>query len=50
MAEAGPWRLALGRFLRNRAAVAALALFVLIVLFVLAAPLWAEHVANTGPN
>jgi peptide/nickel transport system permease protein len=46
----GPWRLALKRFLRNRVAVAFLALFVLIVLFVLAAPLWADHVAHTGPN
>ena len=49
-AERGPWSLALRRFLRNRLAVAFLALFVLIVLFVLAAPLWAEHVAETGPN
>jgi len=49
-AERGPWSLALRRFLRNRLAVAFLALFVLIVAFVLAAPLWADHVANTGPN
>lgn len=49
-AERGPWALALSRFLRNRAGVAFLALFVLIVLFALAAPLWAEHVAETGPN
>jgi peptide/nickel transport system permease protein len=48
--ERGPWRLALRRFLRNRAAVAFLVLFFLIVLFVLAAPLWADHVAHTGPN
>ena len=48
--EAGPWKLALRRFLRNRWAVAFLGLFVLIVLFVLAAPLWADHVAHTGPN
>jgi len=46
----GPWRLALRRFLRNRVAVAFLVLFFLIVAFVLAAPLWAEHVAHTGPN
>jgi peptide/nickel transport system permease protein len=46
----GPWRLALRRFLRNRVAVASLALFVMIVVFVLAAPLWADHVAHTGPN
>jgi len=49
-AERGPWSLALRRFLRNRLAVAFLALFVLIVAFVMAAPLWANHVAGTGPN
>jgi peptide/nickel transport system permease protein len=49
-AERGPWSLALRRFLRNRLAVAFLGVFVLIVLFVLAAPLWAKHVAETGPN
>ena len=49
-AERGHWALALRRFLRNRLGVAFLGLFVLIVLFVLAAPLWAEHVAGTGPN
>jgi peptide/nickel transport system permease protein len=46
----GPWALAMRRFLRNRVGVAFLGVFVLIVLFVLAAPLWAEHVAETGPN
>ena len=46
----GPWRLALRRFLRNRLAVAFLGLFFLIVVFVLAAPLWADRVAHTGPN
>jgi peptide/nickel transport system permease protein len=45
-----PWRLALGRLRRNRVALAFLALFVLIAAFVLAAPLWADHVAGTGPN
>ena len=49
-AERGPWSLALRRFLRNRLAVAFLGLFILIVAFVLAAPLWADHVAETGPN
>lgn len=44
------WHLAYKRFVRNRLAVAFLGLFVLIVLFVLAAPLWAIHVAETGPN
>jgi peptide/nickel transport system permease protein len=46
----GPWRLALRRFLRSRVAVAFLVLFFAIVAFVLAAPLWANHVAHTGPN
>ena len=46
----GPWALAFRRFRRNRVAVAFLGLFVLIVAFVLAAPLWADHVADTGPN
>jgi peptide/nickel transport system permease protein len=54
-AEAGPagsspWGLALRRLRRNRVALAFGGLFVLIVLFVLAAPLWADHVAGTGPN
>jgi peptide/nickel transport system permease protein len=44
------WRLAAGRLRRNRVALAFLGLFVLIVLFVLAAPLWADNVAQTGPN
>jgi peptide/nickel transport system permease protein len=46
----GPWRLALARLRRNRVALAFLALFALIVAFVLAAPLWAGDVAHTGPN
>jgi peptide/nickel transport system permease protein len=45
-----PWYLAYRRFLRNRLAVAFLGLFVLIIAFVLAAPLWAVNVAETGPN
>lgn len=49
-AERGPWSLALRRFFRNRLAVAFLGVFFLIVVFVLAAPLWADHVAHTGPN
>ncbi len=49
-AARGPWAQAGRRFLRNRTAVVFAALFVLIVLFVLAAPLWADHVAGTGPN
>jgi peptide/nickel transport system permease protein len=46
----GPWSLAWRRLRRNRVALAFLALFVVIVLFVLAAPLWAHEVAHTGPN
>jgi peptide/nickel transport system permease protein len=48
--DRGPWKLALRRFLRNRMAVAFLILFALIVVFVLAAPIWANSVAHTGPN
>ena len=45
-----PWYLAYRRLRRNRVALAFLGLFFLIVVFVLAAPLWASHVAHTGPN
>jgi peptide/nickel transport system permease protein len=45
-----PWYLAWLRLRRNRVALACGALFVLIVLFCLAAPLWADHVAHTSPN
>jgi peptide/nickel transport system permease protein len=48
--ERGPWALALRRFLHNRLAVAFVGVFALIVVFVLAAPLWANNVADTGPN
>ncbi len=50
MEGSSPWRLALRRLKRNRAALLSLGLFVLIVVFVLAAPLWADDVAHTGPN
>jgi len=45
-----PWRLAWRQLRRNRVALGFLALFVAIVAFVLAAPLWATNVAHTGPN
>src|SRR5258708_13153433 len=45
-----PWYLAWLRLRRNKVALVCGVLFVLIVLFSLAAPLWAEHVAHTGPN
>jgi peptide/nickel transport system permease protein len=48
--EGGPWRLAWRRLRRNRVALGFLGLFVAIVVFVLAAPLWASDVAHTGPN
>jgi peptide/nickel transport system permease protein len=45
-----PWYLAYRRLRSNRVALAALAVLVAIVAFALAAPLWAEHVAETGPD
>jgi peptide/nickel transport system permease protein len=45
-----PWYLAYRRLRRNRTALAFLGLFVAIVVFVLAAPLWAHGVAHTTPN
>ncbi len=45
----GPWRLGLRRLRRNKVALLFGFLFVLIVVACLAAPLWAEHVAHTGP-
>jgi peptide/nickel transport system permease protein len=44
-----PWELAGRRLLRNKLALAALALFVLIVVVSLAAPLYAHHVSHTDP-
>jgi peptide/nickel transport system permease protein len=46
----GPYRLALRRLRRNRAALAFGALFLVIALMCLAAPWYAKHVAHTGPN
>ncbi|HWM62595.1 MAG TPA: ABC transporter permease [Solirubrobacterales bacterium] len=45
-----PWYLAYRRLRSSRLALASVALFAAIVIFVLAAPLWADHVAHTGPN
>jgi peptide/nickel transport system permease protein len=44
-----PWALAGRRLVRNRAAMAALALFVLIVLASVAAPIYARDFAHTDP-
>jgi len=45
-----PWYLAYRRLRRNRVALAFGGLFVAIVVFTLAAPLWADEVAHSGPN
>jgi peptide/nickel transport system permease protein len=45
-----PWYLAYRRLRSNRLALASLGLFAAIVIFVLAAPLWADYVADTGPD
>lgn len=45
-----PWYLAWLRLRRNKVSLAFGGLFLLIVLFCLAAPLWADQVAHTGPN
>jgi peptide/nickel transport system permease protein len=49
-AGGSPWLIAWRRLRRDRVALGFLGLFVLIVAFVLAAPLWANDVAHTGPN
>jgi peptide/nickel transport system permease protein len=46
----GPWRLGLRRLRRNKVAIAFGVLFVLLVAACVAAPLWADQVAHTGPN
>ena len=45
-----PWYLAWRRLRRNYFAFAALALFILVVAVCAAAPLYASHIAHTGPN
>ena len=46
---AGPWVLARRRLMRNRIALVALGLFLLIVLVCLAAPIYAHDIAHTDP-
>jgi peptide/nickel transport system permease protein len=46
----GPWRLGLRRLRRNKVALLFGFLFVLLVAVCLAAPLWANEVAHTGPD
>jgi peptide/nickel transport system permease protein len=49
VAGKSPWRLAGRRLARNKIALAALGLFLLIVALSFAAPLYARHVAHTDP-
>jgi peptide/nickel transport system permease protein len=49
-AGTGPWRLAARRLRRNKIALVFGAIFILIVVLALCAPLFANHVADTGPN
>jgi peptide/nickel transport system permease protein len=49
IAGRSPWALAGRRLVRNKLALAALALFVLIVAISFAAPLYSKHVATTDP-
>ena len=44
----GPWRLGLRRLKRNKVALFFGALFIVLVLSCLAAPIWADKVAKTG--
>jgi peptide/nickel transport system permease protein len=46
----GPWKLGLRRLKRNKVALAFGALFILLVLSCLAAPIWADRVAKTTPD
>src|SRR5262245_44089031 len=46
----GPWKLGLRRLRRNKVALFFGAVFVVLVLMCLAAPIWSKQVAHTGPN
>jgi peptide/nickel transport system permease protein len=46
---AGPWKLAVRRLRRNKVALAFGGLFIVIVAICVAAPVWANDVAHTGP-
>jgi peptide/nickel transport system permease protein len=50
LAGASPWALARRRLLGNKVALASGAVFLLLVLSALAAPLWASQVANSSPE
>ena len=49
-AGVGPYRLAFAKLRRDRAAIGGGVFFLMVVLCCLAAPLYAEYVAHTGPN
>ena len=49
-AGASPWRLAGRRLRRDKSALFFGALFIVLVLACLAAPLWADHIAHTTPE
>jgi peptide/nickel transport system permease protein len=46
----GPWKLGFRRLRRNKVALLFALLFVLLVAVRVAAPLWADHVAEVGPT
>jgi peptide/nickel transport system permease protein len=46
----GPWRLAWRRLRRNRTALAFGVLFIVLIAIALAAPLYAQHIADTTPE
>jgi peptide/nickel transport system permease protein len=50
IAGRSPWLLAWARLRRNKVALAFLGVFVLIVVCVALAPVYASHIAHTGPN
>jgi peptide/nickel transport system permease protein len=50
MERGGPWAIAWRRLRRNKFALFALSVFFLILICCLLAPVWANHVAHTGPN
>jgi peptide/nickel transport system permease protein len=50
VAGRSPWHVAYRRLRSNPVAIVSLALFAAVIVFVLAAPLWADHVAETGPD
>src|ERR1700756_2018582 len=46
----GPWKLAARRLRRNKVAIGFLALFILIVVVCLLAPVYSKDIAQIGPN